>query len=184
VTLAVNACVTPPVERIDVPGVTDTVGDAAAVDVNVIVAFADLVASSTAVAVSVTVGGFGTVAGAVYTTAAPDAAVAPESVPQAVPVQPGPESAHDVPLLFGSFATVAVKFIAWLTCTDADPGFNITKTLVGCGAGFFEDPPPHPEKNPATAVRYTVATAKLIRATPRGKRINPPEKRPGTGAAL
>ena len=66
--------------------------------VNVIVAFADFVVSSTDVAVSVTVGGFGTAAGAVYITAVPDAAVVPDKVPQAAPVHPGsrkcPRSSH------------------------------------------------------------------------------------------
>jgi hypothetical protein len=66
-TLAVNVCVTAPVARFAVPGVTDTLGGegGAGAAAKVIVAFADFVLSSTAVAVSVTVGGFGTVAGAV-----------------------------------------------------------------------------------------------------------------------
>ena len=65
--------------------------------VSVIVAFADLVESSTAVAVRVTIGGFGTAGGAVYVTALPDAAVVPDRKPHAAPTQPVPESVHDVP---------------------------------------------------------------------------------------
>jgi hypothetical protein len=109
--VAANVCV-PPVATLAIAGATTReIADPA---VNVIVAFADLVESSTAVAVSVIVGGFGTAAGAVYITAAPDAAFAPDSEPQAAPVHPGPDSVHVVPSFFGSFETVAVKLAPWL----------------------------------------------------------------------
>jgi len=58
----------------------------------VIVADADFVGSATEVAVSVTVGGAGTAAGAVYLPWA-GPVVAP-NVPQVAPVQPAPESDH------------------------------------------------------------------------------------------
>ena len=109
--VAANVCV-PPVTTLAIDGATTR--EIAEPAVSVIVAFADLLESSTEVAVSVTVGGFGTAAGAVYITAAPDAAFAPESEPQEAPVQPGPDSVHVVPSLFGSFRTVAVKLAAWL----------------------------------------------------------------------
>jgi hypothetical protein len=67
------------------------------------------VESAIDVAVSVTVGGFGTAAGAVYITGAPEAVVMLESVPHAAAVQPAPASVQAVPLFCGSSSTVAVK---------------------------------------------------------------------------
>jgi hypothetical protein len=88
----------PPTATLAIDGATTTeIPDVFDPDVSVIVAFADFVVSSTAVAVSITVGGLGTVAGAVYITAVPDAAVVPESVPQAAEVQPAPDSVQVVP---------------------------------------------------------------------------------------
>jgi hypothetical protein len=115
VTFAVKLCVTPPVARLTIPGVTVTAtlaggGGVTGAAIKVIAAFADFVASSTDVAVSVTVAGLGIVLGAVYTTAPPDADFAPDKLPHAPPEHPAPESVHDVPSFFGSFATVAVKF--------------------------------------------------------------------------
>jgi hypothetical protein len=185
-TFAVKVCVTPPVARFAVPGVTDTLVEVPVVPdagVNVIVAFADLVESSTAVAVSVTVGGFGTAAGAVYVTGTPDAELAPDSLPQAAPMQPDPESVHVVPSFFGSLVTLALKLAVWLACTVAEPGPNVT-AIAPTGAGPVEDPPPHPE-NPATAIiTHAQIVATFARATPRGHAIYPPEKRLGTGAAF
>jgi hypothetical protein len=109
--VAANVCVVP-TTTFAIDGATTTEIADEPEFVSVIDAFADLVASATAVAVSVTVGGFGIEAGAVYITVAPDAAVAPESVPHAAPMQPAPDSVHDVPLSFGSFVTVAVKPVA------------------------------------------------------------------------
>src|SRR5580704_3847707 len=182
--VAANACV-PPGATLAIDGATTTeIADPPDPAVNVIVAFADFVASSTDVAVSVTVGGFGTAAGAVYITAAPDFAVIPDNVPQAAAVQPAPESAHVVPAFFGSFVTVAVKLLVWLACTVAEPGERATDTLLTGGAGLVEDPPPHPE-NPATdIITHAQIAATFVRTTPRGKAIYPPEKRSGTGAAF
>jgi hypothetical protein len=69
----------------------------------VILALADDLRSATEVAVSVTVGGLGAFAGAVYVTDAPEALEVVERVPQRAPAQPGPESVHVTPLLWGSF---------------------------------------------------------------------------------
>ena len=111
--VAANVCV-PPVATLTIDGATTTeIADDRKAAVNVIVAMADFVESSTAVAVSVTVGGFGSAAGAVYITAAPDVALIPDSEPHAAPVHPGPESVHVVPSFFGSFKTVAVKLVLW-----------------------------------------------------------------------
>jgi hypothetical protein len=182
-TFAVKGCVMPPVARLAVPGVTDTVSGAAGGAVKVIVAFADSDVSSTDVAVSVTVGGFGTAAGAVYVTGTPDADVAPDNVPHAAPVQPDPESVHIVPSFFGSFVTLALKLAVLLACTVAEPGASVTATL-STGAGLVEDPPPHPEAPASAIIMYEQIAATFVRSTPREKNIHPPEKRSGTGAAF
>jgi hypothetical protein len=64
----------------------------------VIVATAVLLPSVTEVAVSVTAAGAGTLAGAVYVMATPEALEAAESVPQAAPLHPAPESDQFTPL--------------------------------------------------------------------------------------
>jgi hypothetical protein len=61
-------------------------------------ALAKTVESATEVAVSVTVAGLGTFAGAVYVIGAPDALEVFESVPQATPAQPAPVSVQVTPL--------------------------------------------------------------------------------------
>lgn len=66
--------------------------------VTVIVAAADLVLSATDVAVSVTTGGDGTLAGAVYVMAVPDLLEGAESEPQAGPLQAAPLSSQVTPL--------------------------------------------------------------------------------------
>ena len=71
--------------------------------VTVMVAVPLLVPSVTDVAVSVTVAGFGAVAGALYVT---EVVVALLSVPQAVPLQPLPETDQLTPLFCESFCTV------------------------------------------------------------------------------
>ena len=69
----------------------------------VTLALADDLRSVTEAAVSVTLGGLGAFAGAVYVIDAPDALAAFERVPQSAPVQPAPESVQVTPLLCGSF---------------------------------------------------------------------------------
>lgn len=151
--------------------------------VNVIVAVADFDASSTAVAISVTVGGFGTAAGAVYVTGTPDPDVAPDKVPQAAPMQPAPESAHVVPLFFGSSVTLALKVAVLLACTVAEPGANVT-AMLSTGAGLVEDPPPHPENPASPIIMHKPIAATSVRSTPRKKGIHPPEKAIGDGSGI
>jgi hypothetical protein len=74
------------------------------------VALAARVESETDVAIRVTVAGLGTVFGALYVTGIPEALAALESVPQALPEQPAPESVQVTPRFWESFWTVAVKF--------------------------------------------------------------------------
>ena len=66
--------------------------------VTVIVAAADLLPSATDVALSVTSGGEGTLAGAVYVMATPEPLEVAVSVPQATPLQPALESNQTTPL--------------------------------------------------------------------------------------
>jgi hypothetical protein len=62
-----------------------------------------LLLSAAEVAVKVTVAGLGTLPGAVYVIAVPDALEVEESVPQAAPLQPAPESVQVTPLFCASF---------------------------------------------------------------------------------
>jgi hypothetical protein len=130
VTVAVTLCVFPLCTDALV-GFTDTPTGGGVV--TVIVAAAVLLVSVTDLAVSVTVAGDGTLAGAVYVIAAPDALDAAESVPQLAPVQPAPLNVHATPLFCASFVTVAVTLCVFPVCTDALVGF--TDTLTGGGAG-------------------------------------------------
>lgn len=87
---------------------------------SVIVAEAVFVPSVTEVAVSVTVGDVGTLAGALYVT---EVVVTLVSVPQVGVQTPPPcESAQVTPALAGSFEAVAVKFCVVLITTVADVG--------------------------------------------------------------
>src|ERR1700719_3512027 len=102
-TVAVNCCVW---EVVIEPRLGETVTESVP-GVIVTVAVAAWVLSATEVAVTVTVDGFGTAAGALYVAAV---VVTLVNEPQAVPLQPAPESDHVTPLLCASWATVAVKF--------------------------------------------------------------------------
>jgi hypothetical protein len=82
--------------------------------------------SATEVAVIVTVAGEGTVAGAVYVIATPEALEVLETEPHAAPEQPAPLSVHVTPLFCASFVTVAVKFCVRLTVTFAEVGATAT----------------------------------------------------------
>ena len=73
---------------------------------------ADLVVSATEVACTLTVAGFGGVAGAVYVT---DVAPALVSVPHVLAEHPAPLSDQVTPRFCESFCTVAVKVMAWET---------------------------------------------------------------------
>ena len=95
VTVAVTLCVFPLCTDALI-GFTDTPTAGGAV--TVIVAAAVLLVSATDFAVSVTIAGAGTLAGAVYVIAAPDALDAADNVPQAAPVQPAPVNVQVTPL--------------------------------------------------------------------------------------
>jgi hypothetical protein len=90
----------------------------------------DFVVSATEVAVSETVEGLGTVAGAVYVT---EVVVTLVRVPQAVPEQPVPERDQETPLLRVSFWRVAVKGDDWATWTVTVAGEMETE-MGGAGA--------------------------------------------------
>jgi hypothetical protein len=85
-----------------------------------------LLVSVTDLAVSVTTAGVGTLAGAVYVIAVPEALDVVDSVPQVAPEQPAPVNAHVTPLFWESFATVAVKVVVFVVCTEAVVLFRVT----------------------------------------------------------
>jgi hypothetical protein len=98
----------------------------------VIVATALLVLSETEVAVNVTVGGAGTLTGALYVTATPEALAAGATVPHAAPLHPVPDTVHITPLFALSLVTVAVKFCAAPTTTPAVVCESVT-AITGAG---------------------------------------------------
>ena len=110
-------------------GFTETLTGGGAVTVTVAAAL--LLVSATDLAVSVTTAGDGTLAGAVYVMAAPEALEVAESVPQLAPEQPAPLNVHDTPLFCVSFVTVAVTLCVFPLCTDAPVGFTDTPTVGG-----------------------------------------------------
>jgi hypothetical protein len=106
---------------------------AAATAVTVTCAAAVLLVSATDVAVSVTTAGAGTLAGAVYVIAAPDALDVADSVPQVAPEQPAPVSVHVTPLFWESLVTAAVKVVVCVVCTEAVDLFSVT-VIAGAAA--------------------------------------------------
>jgi hypothetical protein len=102
----------------------------APVGVTVIVAVPAFVLSATEVAVSVTVADDGTLTGAVYVTAAPDALVVGATVPHVAPLQPVPDTVQLTPLFCESFVTVAAKFAVAPTVTLAVVG-KIATPIAG-----------------------------------------------------
>jgi hypothetical protein len=103
------------------------------------------------VAVTVTVAGLGTDAGAVYT---PAALIEPFADP--------PLTAH-VNVAVGALARNAVSWAVWFTGMLAVPG----KTVMGPGTAWedgvvvvLEPPPPLPPPHPANAISAAVVTAK------------------------
>ncbi|HEX4380492.1 MAG TPA: hypothetical protein VH022_10685 [Candidatus Acidoferrum sp.] len=117
----------------------------------VIVAEADFVPSLTDVAVSVTVAGLGTVAGAVYVIAAPDALVVGVTDPHSFAV--AHDAAHVTPFAALSLLTVAVKLCVAFGVTDAVVGATVTATTTGVDptSPVAFDPPPQPPNNPIPA---------------------------------
>jgi hypothetical protein len=128
--VAVNGCVAPPC-TLALVGVTVTTIAGGGGAVTVIVAAADFVVSVTEVAVNVTVAGEGTLPGAVYVMPVPDALEAADSVPQAAPLQPFPDSVHVTPLFCESFCTVAVNGCIAPVCTLALVGETVTTIPAG-----------------------------------------------------
>jgi hypothetical protein len=123
-TVPVNRCEAP-LCTLALVGVTVTTISAGAA-VTVIVAVADFVVSATDVAVKVTVAGEGTLDGAVYVMAVPDALEEADSAPHDEPLQPAPESDQVTPLPELSLLTVDVNDCPWLTCTEALVGERLT----------------------------------------------------------
>jgi hypothetical protein len=135
-TVAVNCA---PVPAVTVPVVGDTeIETFAGAAVTVMVAEAVFVPSATEVAVTVTVAGLGTVAGAVYVTAAPDALLVGATEP------PPEETVQFTPLAAVSFTTVAVSIVVAPVCTDPVAGATATEIAGGVCSGVELDPPPHP----------------------------------------
>ncbi len=131
--------------------------------VTVIVADADFVPSLTDVAVSVTVAGLGTVAGAVYVTAVPDALLVADTAQHAPAV--AHDAAHVTPFAPLSPVTVAVKLCVPLVATDAVDGATVTAIpgVVVPPSPEVLDVPPHPPNTPIPATE--IAAANRIRPT-------------------
>jgi hypothetical protein len=109
----------------------------------VIVAVADLVASVTEVAVTVTVAGFGAEPGALYFVATPLAVDAAEKVPQGALPQ---LMVHVTPALVLSLLTMAVRLVLVPVSSD-DGGWGENETEIGAGGLGDEPDPPHPVIN-------------------------------------
>jgi hypothetical protein len=137
--------------------VCDSVTEIPAGVVIVMVADPDFVPSLTEVAAIVTVAGFGTVAGAVYVTAVPDALVVAESEPQ--PFGVAQESDHVTPLFALSFATVAVNICICPAATVAVAG--VTVTLRDEPPVVVLALPPQPATNAMPDTRIDAATAHI-----------------------
>jgi hypothetical protein len=124
----------------------------------VTVADADFVPSVTDVAVSVTVAGLGTFAGALYVIAVPGALVVADNVPH--PFAVAQDTAQVTPFAALSLLTVAVKLCAALVATDAVGGDTATATVVSPPPPV-PALPPHPAKNTIPAT--TTAPANNVR---------------------
>jgi hypothetical protein len=120
----------------------------------VIVAVANLLASVTEVAVTVTVFPLGTAAGAVYVVLAPLAVDALLNEPQA-PLLPH-VTVHFTPPFALSFPTFAVNWVC--APTASVDGDEANETEIAAGGFGFDPEPPHPLTKPIAAV----ATAKPI----------------------
>ena len=166
-TVEVNAC--DPLTCTDAVVSDSATAIAGGVAVTVIIAAADFVLSATDVAVIVTVAGAGTLGGAVYVTAVPEALVMLESAPHVAPLQPAPESAHVTPLLELSLVTVAVKACGCPACTDELVGETLTEIAARSGGAAPADPrlleavPAQPEIHSRVIV-LTIDTLKSVRS--------------------
>jgi uncharacterized membrane protein YebE (DUF533 family) len=167
-TVAVSAVVAPVcTEAVAGDTVTEIAGGGV---VTVIVADPALVPSATEVAVTVAVAGLGTVAGAVYVTAAPEAALVGATDP------PPAGTVHVTPLAVASFATVAVSCVVAPVGTEAVAGDTVTE--IAGGGVELEPPPPHPLAIPtantanANSRRAARVTCTPIKAVSRTSIIN------------
>jgi hypothetical protein len=120
---------------------------ASGIAVIVIPAVPTFVPSATEVAVSTTTAGLGTLPGAMYVSAAPDALLAAETVPHVTPLHPAPDRVQVTPLFELSWATVAENDWLWPTGTDevaGDTATEIGSAPVACrGAEVPVQPPSH-----------------------------------------
>jgi hypothetical protein len=127
-TVAVKACFCPVARDWLVGAMLTTTATGAVI---VILTVAVLLLSAAEVAMSETVAGLETVAGAVYVIAVPEPLDAAESVPHAAPLQPAPESVQLTPLFCASFCTVAVNVCVCPAITEAAVGATVTLTGGG-----------------------------------------------------
>jgi hypothetical protein len=95
--------------------------------VTVIVVAAVFVVSATDFAVSVIVAGLGTLPGAVYVMATPEALALADKLPHAAPLQPAPLKLQLTPLFCVSFCKVAVTLCVCPVCTEAAVGLTATE---------------------------------------------------------
>ena len=153
VTVAVKFCVSP-VCTFALVGATLTAITGAAVTVIVAVPF--FVPSVTEVAVNVTLAGTGTLLGAVYVIAAPEALEVADKVPHVAPLQPVPESVQVTPLFCESFVTVAVKFCVSPVCTLGLVGATLTE-ITGAAVTVIVAVPCFVPSATEVAVSVTVA---------------------------
>jgi hypothetical protein len=149
-TVGVNTLL-PPVRITVFDGVIVSVIPAGVAAVSAMVAVALLVPSLIAVAESVAVAGLGTVIGAVYITAAPEALLAGEIVP------PPADTVQFTPLLPGSFATAAVNVDVCPVCIVEELGVTVTEIApaIGVPPPLWLDPPPHPLIHAFTKIAAT-----------------------------
>ena len=127
--------------------------------VTVIMTLADLVGSAMEVAVSVTVIGFESGAGAAYVIGTPETLDVLESVPQVAPLHPAPESVQLTPLFCTSFWIVAVKLceLCELSASNvAVDGATLTLNVTGAAMTVIVATETFVPSDTAVAVRLTV----------------------------
>jgi hypothetical protein len=159
ITVAVNAKDCLSTNPVALGEIVTLIADGGFTAVTVTVADADFVPSVTDVAVSVTVAGLGTFAGALYVIAVPGALVVADNVPH--PFAVAQDAAQVTPFAALSLLTVAVKLCAALVGTDAVGGDTATATVVSPPPPPVLALPPHPAKNPIPAT--TTAPANNVR---------------------
>jgi len=84
--------------------------------------------------------------------ATPEALEFAESMPQAAPLQPVPESAHVTPLFCESFCTVAVNGCVALPATEAVDGATLTEIGPGPPLVAPKNAAVNPAHRPAVCV--------------------------------